>query len=291
MRLSPQIFVMPFTMGNDAEAFYLDVKSANDPDYKAYTLGPYTTDEHKDMHATRDEAKEIWRMRLGHPADERLRKMPEYCVDVPASLKQLPARKADDINEVARISNSQRRADSGKHGPWRTTTVGKVMANDILEMPVRSVLTGYKYVDVFYDVHSGLVFAYPMRFKSEHPTMLRRFLANGRDFFTTKRLHSDTSPCSCPMTSAANRAVPGSSKGRPRSSPRPSRWPRQSVALAIFPLPEFSFSALVLWCRFCRFVTVVGAPGTRAFGPTVSRLLVMSWCKSEYRSRYKMNVF
>jgi hypothetical protein len=44
-------------------------------------------------------------------------------------------------------------------------------------------------------------------------------------------------------------------------------------------------------CAFCRFVTVVGARGTRAFGPTVSRLLVMSWCKSEYKSRYKMHVF
>jgi hypothetical protein len=185
---------IPFTVGNDAEGFYLDVKSANDPEYKAYGLGPCTTDKHKDMHATRDEAKEIWRMRLGHPTDERLRKMPEYCVDVPTSLKQLPARKADDVNEVARISNSQWRADGGKHGPWRTTTVGEVMANDILEMPVRSVLTSYKYVDVFYDVHSGLVFAYPMRFKSEHPTMLRRFLADTRDFFTTKRLHSDNGP-------------------------------------------------------------------------------------------------
>jgi hypothetical protein len=97
--------------------------------------------------------EQIWRMWLGHPTDERLRKMPEYCVDVPASLKQLPARKADDVNEVARISNSQRRADGGKHGPWRTTTasVGEFIANNILEMPMHSVLTGYKFVDVFYD--------------------------------------------------------------------------------------------------------------------------------------------
>jgi hypothetical protein len=35
------------------------------------------------------------------------------------------------------------------------------------------------------------VFAYPMRFKSEHPTMLRRFLADTHDFFTTQQLHSD----------------------------------------------------------------------------------------------------
>jgi hypothetical protein len=146
--MMPDGSFLPFTMGDDTEGFYLNVQPADVSDCKAYALGPYTTDKHKDMHATRDEAKEIWRMRLGYPTDERLRKMPEYCVDVPASLKQLSARKAEDVNDVARISNSQRRADGRKHGPWHTTVVGEVIANDILEMPMRSVLTGYKYIDV-----------------------------------------------------------------------------------------------------------------------------------------------
>lgn len=143
---------------------------------------PHTRGISKEMHANQTEQVEIWRSRFGHIADSRMKKVPDCTQGASKLLSKFEAGKTTGTDMTQGIANF----------PKGGTLVNRVgpdegeWANDLWEAPCPGVLTGAKYLDFFWHIGSGTVICYALKYKSQHPAILKRFLADANQLLAQR---------------------------------------------------------------------------------------------------------
>ena len=163
--------------GTESEAYELvarPMRAGNESAFWSATQVPHTRGLSKEMHATETEKMEIWSARMGYIGSDRVRRLPDYTKSAPKILSSIPNRKclAPDENRTTGTfakGKSVMNMAGPTDGEW---------ANDIWDAGCDGVVTGARYADFFWGIGNGVTIMYPMKVKSEHPTMLKRFLAD-----------------------------------------------------------------------------------------------------------------